>query len=346
MSQFKKIVLVIDDKTDINSEKFHNEIIKIVDEDTTVFLTDKLNVKWLFFKDMISDIHNQYKARKNELNTTSKKLYFDTKKDKSIDYLKERNTNQKKFENDIEEIIYKNIEKRFDNNIDDIYDIICSDFKTYSYDDDPKESDNLISWESRKNVPTIFIRDYKQDNKFKNAFNIHFPRIVQFLPDEKLGKKAGEERTNKMLNMGIHRVVIFSNQEENNKFGIEYMAYFSNKMGIKIDYFLDCKKIESEELNTFPKPLVYEKMEIFTKIKINSDIYKRKFQESVKMMRKSYYDSLKDKPTTKDITNEELKETMKTKKKVQTKNSRKKQIKKEKFKKIKGEEVIETFQYE
>ena len=344
MSQFKKIVLVIDDKTDINSEQFRDEIIRIVDECTTVFLTEDLKVKWSFFKDMISEIYDLYKEKKKELNINNKKLYFETKKDKNIDYLKEKNKYQKKFEKDIEELIYQNIEKRFDNNVDDIYDTISSDFKTYSYDDDPKESDNLNSWETLKNVPTIFIRDYRQDNRFKNKFNIEFPRIIQFLPDEKLGKKAGEERTSKMLNMDIHKVVIFSNLEENNKFGIEYMAYLANKMGIDIDYYIDSKKLE--KLPGLPKPLVYEKMEIFTKLKINSDIYKRKFQESIKMMRKSYYDSLKDKPTTKELSREDEEDTIKTKKKVQTKNARKKQIKKEKVKKIKGEEIIETFQYE
>ena len=129
-----------------------------------------------------------------------------------------------------------------------------------------------------------------------------FPRIIQFIPDEKLGNIAGEKRIDKMLNMGIDQVVVFTNSKEDNQFGIEYLIHKTQNMNIPMTVYFD---LELTQISQIDKPQNMEIMQIFERIKLNSDAYKKKFRDSIKSMRKSYYDSLKNQPSTKLLNQED-----------------------------------------
>jgi hypothetical protein len=212
----------------------------------------------------------------------------------------------------LSENIYNVVEKHFDNMGDEIHDLVIAEF-----------SKEKTSWEANKIVPTMFIRDHKQDNKFRNHFSLYFPRIIQFLVDENNTTNPGEERSSKILGMNVDHVILITNSEENNECGIQYIGYMSGdkQRTVIMDGVVSTKCV-------FEKPSSEEKMMIFEMIDMDSEKYKSKFRDSVKKLRKSYYDSLKNQNEMKIIDASCVGATVGTKAKIPSKAMRKKAMKK------------------
>lgn len=277
MSCFKKVFLVIDDKTQFD-DKFDQYLWSVLDELTFVKCGDS-TISWVSFKKLLENI--------------------------SINKI-----NMKDDEN-----VYQEIEKIFDDFHDEIHELITSD-------------DVSSSWQNAKVTPTVFIRDHKQDNKFRNHYIGHLPRIIQVLVDEK-NEDPGMTRTSKVFKMGVDNIIVFTNSDENNKFGIQNVLY-QNSIERKIPVFLvmDGKKMKKFDISP---PKQKEELPIFKKMNVHSEEYKNKFRKSIKKLRKTYYESLKSQNDIKLIDEKEVSQLLKTKQtkvKVPTKASRKKKMKK------------------
>ena len=276
MTTFKKILIALDDKTELD-ESVEKTINKIVDDFTTVKITDEYSVYL-----------NNFKSLLDELKSISKN------------------------DSDLSDKIYTIVEKHFDNYSDEIHDMVIKEF-----------TNERDSWTDNIIIPTIFIRDHKQDNKFRNRFSLLFLRIIQFLINEKNIKNPGEERTGKIVKMGVDKIILFTNSNEDNQFGIQYIGYISEKHGIPCTTIYD----GVEKGVIFEKPTLKEELQIFKRMDMESDEYKAKFRDSVKMLRKSYYDSIKSKPEMKIVDLQE-KKAVKIKAKVPSKAMKKKALKK------------------
>lgn len=219
--------------------------------------------------------------------------------------------------------LYEAIEENFDNYIDDIFDFITSGL-----------------WESNKVVPTLFVRDRRQDNKFRSKFITNIPIIVQFIANDQNRDDPGMERTDKMFSMGVDMVIIATKSKKiDNEFGLQYIGYTANIKKIPLIMF-------GKNSSKFTFPSDKEKLEVFRKIEMNSDEYKNKFTKSVKKMRNTYYNGIKERSTIKII--DDLgpsKRISVSKPKIQTKASKKRQHKKSK-EETSPSQIVEVETYE
>lgn len=235
----------------------------------------------------------------------------------------------KKIENKLKGVtdvdtMYDIIETFVDNYVDEIYDIVRGE------DSDIKD---------HRVFPTVFIRDHKQDNRFRNKYSITLPRIIQFIPDENNKELAGKIRVDNILDMGIDCIVAFTNRKESNKFGIEYIQWKSQQRGIKMFYILDGHISSVPKLNSEPENL--EQLSIMKKIIMNSEEYKKKFRKSVQMIRKTYYESVKNQPQILMLDKDEI--DKKRLPKVPTKSFKKKQMKLKPICSVQEELVEESY---
>lgn len=288
MTSFKKILIVLDDKTEI-TDTIKDIICKVTDDYTVIKISDDYSIPLFEFKKVLSRV---------------KKIKKEIIKDNDYGELSEK--------------IYEIVESEFDNYSDEIHDLLMSEYTNGKCNGDS-------SWVDSKVYPTIFIRDHKQDNKFRNKFSLLFPRIIQFLVDENNSINPGEERTDKIFDMNIDRVILISNSEENNQFGIEYIGNKATTMNIPMTIIMDSELVDCW---VFDEPQLREELHIFKKIEMDSEEYKNKFRDSVKKLRKSYYDSIKNQNEMKIIEDLNSRKQSVRKTKIPTKSSRKKIMKK------------------
>lgn len=218
------------------------------------------------------------------------------------------------------EEIYTAIEAEVDNYVDDIHDLIQNG-----------------SWESAKVIPTVFIRDRRQDNKFRSKFIANIPVIVQFIANDQNKDDPGMERTDKIFELGVDVVVIATEAKKlNNIFGLQYIGYTANMKKIRMVMY-------KSTFNRFNFPEGKEELEVFRKIEMNSEEYKNKFTKSVKKMRNTYYNGIKERSAIKII--DDLgpsKRISVTKPKIQTKASKKRQHRKDQIANEPVSQIVEV----
>lgn len=222
-----------------------------------------------------------------------------------------------------DDIIYKTVEKHFNNYHEELHDIIQEEIS--------KKSGITSLWESYIVYPTIFIRDRKQDNIFKSKLLSKYPRILQFMVDESVNNPR-EDRVDKMFSMGINHILAYVNKQVDNNSGIQYILWKANVEKVPTKCYQDRKLVD---LVVSSKPTTPEITDCPDKIDVTSKEYQEKLRSSIKMIRKTYYESLKNRPETKMLDIRDLEENVAPiSKKMQTKALRKKKLKKEKKEQI------------
>ena len=190
--------------------------------------------------------------------------------------------------------------------------------------------------------PSIFFRERKNDNIFRNRMFKHGLRFIQFraywYEDTVMG---GEIRNKKMFQFGLDHALVFTHSDENNKEGLQSIQYqaFLNTIPLTVytDNVLTFSGCKDYPIVKEPKQKEEQSDEIKRIIKINSEEYKRKMETVSKKCKKMYYEGLKERPCIKQIKFEDLQEQKKVKKTKKVKlgkATKKKTLRKEKQNKI------------
>lgn len=195
------------------------------------------------------------------------------------------------------------------NNIDD--DILkISENIISSYTEEIKlNDDNEEIIEVQK--PSIFFRERKNDNIFKNKMYKHGLRFIQFRADWYDNMTmAGEIRNEKMFQFGLDHALVFTHCDENNTEGLQSIQYHAYTNNIPLTVYIN-KELVFTGTSNYPimsKPVNIEEKsdEVKRFIEINSDEYKKKMENITKKCKKIYYDGLKDRPTIKKIDTEDV----------------------------------------
>lgn len=294
-----KILIAFDDSIEFNDD-FGCTLHEIVNRLSFVRISDDFTIPVCVMNEFLELVTNEYR-----------KIYQETREyEKTIKLLEPK--------------IYEIIEQKYDNYLDEIYSAVVSigDFES---------GESEYVGEYPITTPTIFIRDHNSDNRFRNIYTKVFDRIIQVMVDENNKKNPGQERTDKILNMGITRIYTFGDISTN-KYGLQNVIYLGQQR--KID--IECYDSNLEKIKKIPKmkcPTEIEELPIFKKMEMNSEEYKAKFRDSIKNLRKVYYDSLKNNKGINIISLDEA-ESIEKKNikiaKVASKATRKKKLKREK----------------
>lgn len=147
---------------------------------------------------------------------------------------------------------------------------------------------------------TLFIRDRKSDNRLRSIMVSHDIKIIQVRSE----MESMSERNSKIFEFGIEKVVVFTRPDENNSEGLEEIQYLAYTLNIPLYVYHKNDLISNTYLIT-EFPLEIEQPE--ENSKINPEEYKLKLEKSVKMIKKIYYESLKTKPSMKEIDQDDIK---------------------------------------
>ena len=190
----------------------------------------------------------------------------------------------------------------------------------------------------------IFTRQKREDNLFKNKFLHYNFRIVQFKADwYQDSKNAGIIRDNKIFNISIDKVIVFTTENENNTEGIENIQFLSYINNIPLKIYIDNVLVFNDNKD-YPITKEPENIELKTDavknfMKINSIEHNRQIMMSTKKYKKIYYDGLKSRPSIKII--EDTSDLSKNKANIKlTKSKIKKELMKKKDPKKKLKEEL------
>jgi len=203
--------------------------------------------------------------------------------------------------------------------------------------------------ESFSKPPTIFIRDCRNDLCMRGFLSSLGFRIVHCRSDWENDENAGISRNSKIFTFNPSHVYIFSSGIKNDS--IEHVMYLSFLNKVKLSVIEDETQTDyfPENLDEYPireNRNFVEKNDTLRKLaRKDSAKYKQQMEESKRRIRKMYYESLKERPSTKLITDDEITQMYK-KKQINTKAKRKKMMKQKKKDSKKTVKVDETIKVE